>query len=88
LSFLFFFILSFSSIFPSTLSFSFFSLRHFSFTPHIHSITDHLSNSSASAPQRFGVLNMTTVLGPWIMCHPDVSGDMEQFLLQFVTTEF
>ncbi|KAJ7851687.1 hypothetical protein B0H14DRAFT_3866299 [Mycena olivaceomarginata] len=32
---------------------------------------------------RFGALNMTTALGPWIMRHPDVSGNTEQFLLQF-----
>ncbi|KAJ7250056.1 armadillo-type protein [Mycena haematopus] len=44
--------------------------------------------SGAPAPQRFGALNMTAALGPWIMRHPDVSGNMEQFLLQFVTHEF
>jgi hypothetical protein len=31
---------------------------------------------------------MTAALGPWIMRHPDVSSNMEQFLLQFVTPEF
>ncbi|KAF7364786.1 Importin N-terminal domain-containing protein [Mycena venus] len=50
------------------------------------------ANSSLPAaplpPQRFGALNMTAALGPWIMRHPDVSGNMEQFLLQFVTPEF
>ncbi|KAJ7133547.1 armadillo-type protein [Mycena epipterygia] len=44
--------------------------------------------SNAPAPQRFGALNMTAALGPWIMRHPDVGGNMEQFLLQFVTPEF
>ncbi|KAJ6622613.1 armadillo-type protein [Mycena sp. CBHHK59/15] len=44
--------------------------------------------SNAPAPQRFGALNMTAALGPWIMRHPDVRGNMEQFLLQFVTPEF
>ncbi|KAJ7755085.1 hypothetical protein B0H14DRAFT_3512404 [Mycena olivaceomarginata] len=34
-------------------------------------------------PQRFGALNMTAALGPWIMRHPDVGGNTEQFLLQF-----
>ncbi|KAJ7845435.1 armadillo-type protein [Mycena olivaceomarginata] len=44
--------------------------------------------SGAPAAQRFGALNMTAALGPWIMRHPDVSSNMEQFLLQFVTPEF
>ncbi|KAJ6585487.1 armadillo-type protein [Mycena capillaripes] len=53
---------------------------------------------NAPAPQRFGALNMTAALGPWIMRHPDFStgaggaggagGGMEQFVLQFVTPEF
>ncbi|KAJ7214009.1 armadillo-type protein [Mycena pura] len=44
--------------------------------------------SNVSAPQRFGALNMTAALGPWIMRHPDVNSNMEQFILQFVTPEF
>ncbi|KAI3621267.1 nonsense-mediated mrna decay protein [Moniliophthora roreri] len=44
--------------------------------------------SNSPAPQRFGALNMTAALGPWIMKHPDVKNNMEQFLLQFVTPEF
>ncbi|TFK34758.1 armadillo-type protein [Crucibulum laeve] len=44
--------------------------------------------SNAAAPQRFGALNMTAALGPWIMRHPDVKNSMEQFVLQFVTPEF
>ncbi|KAF9013048.1 armadillo-type protein [Cyathus striatus] len=44
--------------------------------------------SNAAAPQRFGALNMTAALGPWIMRHPEVKGNMEQFVLQFVTPEF
>ncbi|KAJ7024481.1 armadillo-type protein [Mycena alexandri] len=44
--------------------------------------------SIAPAPQRFGVLNMTAVLGPWILRHPDVASGMEQFVLQFVGPEF
>ncbi|CAK5283934.1 unnamed protein product [Mycena citricolor] len=44
--------------------------------------------SSAPAPQRFGALNMTAALGPWIMRHPEVSTNMEGFILQFVTAEF
>ncbi|KAJ7740236.1 armadillo-type protein [Mycena maculata] len=44
--------------------------------------------SNAPPEQRFGALNMTAALGPWVMRHPDVSGNMEQFILQFVTPEF
>ncbi|KAJ7704207.1 armadillo-type protein [Mycena metata] len=44
--------------------------------------------SNAPAPQRFGVLNMTAALGPWILRHPDVASGMEQFVLQFVGPEF
>ncbi|KAJ7034748.1 armadillo-type protein [Mycena alexandri] len=36
--------------------------------------------SIAPAPQRFGVLNMTAALGPWILRHPDVASGMEQFV--------
>lgn len=31
---------------------------------------------------------MTAALGPWIMRHPEVKNNMEQFMLQFVTPEF
>lgn len=31
---------------------------------------------------------MTAALGPWILRHPDVGNNMEQFILQFVTPEF
>ncbi|KAI0754790.1 ARM repeat-containing protein [Daedaleopsis nitida] len=41
-----------------------------------------------AAPQRYGALNMTAALGPFIMRHPDVKGNMEQFLLQHVLPEF
>ncbi|KAF8215061.1 armadillo-type protein [Mycena galopus ATCC 62051] len=54
----------------------------------ILSFINGVLRSGAHAQQRFGALNMTTALGPWIMRHPDVSGNMEQFLLQFVTPEF
>lgn len=30
---------------------------------------------------------MTAALGPWIMRHPEVKNNMEQFMLQFVTPE-
>ncbi|KAG6856226.1 hypothetical protein H0H87_006320 [Tephrocybe sp. NHM501043] len=36
----------------------------------------------------FGALNMTAALAPWMMKHPDVKGNMEAFVLQFVTPEF
>ncbi|EKM79672.1 hypothetical protein AGABI1DRAFT_74786 [Agaricus bisporus var. burnettii JB137-S8] len=40
--------------------------------------------SNASPEQKFGALNMTAALGPWIMRHPEVKNKMEQFMLQFV----
>lgn len=39
---------------------------------------------NASPEQKFGALNMTAALGPWIMRHPEVKNKMEQFMLQFV----
>ncbi|KZT65852.1 ARM repeat-containing protein [Daedalea quercina L-15889] len=44
--------------------------------------------SKPAPPQRFGALNMTAALGPFIMRHPDVKGNMEQFLVQHVLPEF
>ncbi|KAI0372335.1 ARM repeat-containing protein [Pilatotrama ljubarskyi] len=44
--------------------------------------------SKPAAPQRYGALNMTAALGPFIMRHPDVKGNMEQFLIQHVLPEF
>ncbi|KAI0632293.1 ARM repeat-containing protein [Trametes polyzona] len=44
--------------------------------------------SKPDAPQRYGALNMTAALGPFIMRHPDVKGNMEQFLIQHVLPEF
>ena len=39
------------------------------------------------AEQRFGALNMTAALGPYIMRHPEVKNNMEHFMLQFVSPE-
>lgn len=39
-------------------------------------------------PQRFGALNMTAALGPFIMRHPEVKNSMESFLMQHVLPEF
>jgi hypothetical protein len=39
---------------------------------------------NASPQQKFGAFNMTAALGPWIMRHPEVKNNMEQFMLQFV----
>lgn len=36
----------------------------------------------------FGALNMTAVLGPFMMRHPDVRGGMEQFMVQHVLPVF
>ncbi|KAG6813019.1 hypothetical protein H0H92_014757 [Tricholoma furcatifolium] len=44
--------------------------------------------AGSPAPQRFGALNMTAALAPWMMRHPDVKGNMEGFVMQFVTPEF
>jgi hypothetical protein len=43
---------------------------------------------NASAPQRFGALNMIAALGPFIMRHPEVKNNMEQFMLQHVAPEY
>ncbi len=45
-------------------------------------------NSKPAAPQRYGALNMTAALGPFMMRHPDVKGGMQQFLLTHVFPEF
>ncbi|KAG6919218.1 hypothetical protein DXG01_008013 [Tephrocybe rancida] len=58
-----------------------------SFMPILGFINTVLRSNSA-APQRFGALNMTAALSPWMMRHPDVKGNMEAFVLQFVTPEF
>ncbi|KAF8651929.1 hypothetical protein AX16_004573 [Volvariella volvacea WC 439] len=42
-------------------------------------------NANPTPEQRFGALNMTAALGPWIMRHPDVQNSMEGFILQNVT---
>ncbi|EGN93981.1 hypothetical protein SERLA73DRAFT_115471 [Serpula lacrymans var. lacrymans S7.3] len=44
--------------------------------------------SGAAPAQRFGALNMTAALGPFIMRHPEVKDNMEQFMLQHVLPEF
>ncbi|KAH7915448.1 armadillo-type protein [Hygrophoropsis aurantiaca] len=44
--------------------------------------------SNAPAPQRFGALTITSALGPFIIRHPEVKGNMEQFMLQHVLPEF
>ncbi|KAG6854284.1 hypothetical protein C0991_008532 [Blastosporella zonata] len=58
-----------------------------SFMPILGFINTVLRSNSAP-PQRFGALNMTAALAPWMMRHPDVKGNMEAFVLQFVTPEF
>jgi hypothetical protein len=39
-------------------------------------------------PQKFGALNVTAALGQLIMHHPEVQGQMEQFLMQHVLPEY
>ncbi|KAI6098151.1 armadillo-type protein [Pisolithus sp. B1] len=41
-----------------------------------------------SPPEKFGVLSMAAVLGPFMMRHPDVRGNMEQFMVQYVLPAF
>ncbi|KAF7298645.1 Importin N-terminal domain-containing protein [Mycena indigotica] len=58
------------------------------FMPILGFVNGVLRSENASSSQKFGALNMTAALGPWIMRHPDVSPNMEQFVLQFVTPNF
>jgi len=44
--------------------------------------------SNPAPPQRFGALNMTAVLGPFIMRHPEVKHNMSQFMMQHVLPQF
>ena len=39
-------------------------------------------------PQRFGALTLISILGPFIVRHPDVKGSIEQFMVQHVLPEF
>ncbi|KZT09181.1 ARM repeat-containing protein [Laetiporus sulphureus 93-53] len=57
------------------------------FMPILGFITRVLQSKPA-APQRFGALNMTAALGPFMMRHPEVKTNIEQFLVQFVQPEF
>jgi len=43
---------------------------------------------NASPAHRFGALNMTAALGPWMLAHPDVKNKMEPFVMQFVVPEY
>ncbi|KDQ62833.1 hypothetical protein JAAARDRAFT_30743 [Jaapia argillacea MUCL 33604] len=49
---------------------------------------NNVLGSNQPAPQRFGALNMTAALGTFIMKHPDVKVNMEQFLIRHVLPEF
>ncbi|EIW81171.1 ARM repeat-containing protein [Coniophora puteana RWD-64-598 SS2] len=54
----------------------------------ILSFVNSVLGSNAAPPQRFGALNMIAVLGPFIMRHPEVKDNMEQFMLNHVLQEF
>ncbi|KAL6303891.1 ARM repeat-containing protein [Sparassis latifolia] len=54
----------------------------------ILSFINSVLQSKPAPPQRFGALNMTAGLGPFIMRHPDVKNSMEQFMIQHVLPEF
>ncbi|KAH7885476.1 armadillo-type protein [Phlebopus sp. FC_14] len=45
-------------------------------------------NSNPAPPQKFGALNITAALGPFIMRHPEVRGNIEQFMMQHVLPQF
>ncbi|KAJ7604447.1 armadillo-type protein [Mycena polygramma] len=58
------------------------------FEPILKFVTGVLG-SSAPAPQRFGALRMTRVLGPWLVLHPDFGpAKTEELILRFVVPEF
>ncbi|KAI0057803.1 ARM repeat-containing protein [Artomyces pyxidatus] len=44
--------------------------------------------SQPAPPQRFGALNMIAVLGPFIMRHPEVKMNMEEFMVQHILPEY
>ena len=45
---------------------------------------NNVLRSDPEAPQKYGALNMTVSLAPFIMRYPDVKDGMEQFLMQHV----
>ncbi|KAI6030440.1 armadillo-type protein [Pisolithus orientalis] len=57
------------------------------FRPTLDFIYSVLS-SNPSPPEKFGALSMAAVLGPFMMRHPDVRGNMEQFMVQYVLPAF
>ncbi|KIJ64587.1 hypothetical protein HYDPIDRAFT_154272 [Hydnomerulius pinastri MD-312] len=54
----------------------------------ILTFVNNVLRSNAAPPQKFGALNMTSILGNFIMRHPEVKGGMEQFMMQHVLPEF
>lgn len=54
----------------------------------ILSFINTILRSNAAPEQRFGALNMTAALGPWIMKHPEVKNNMEAFVEQFVVPAY
>jgi importin-7 len=50
----------------------------------ILTIINNVLQSNPKSPQKYGALNMTVSLAPFIMRHPDVKDNMEQFLMQHV----
>lgn len=58
-----------------------------SFLPMLQFINTVLRSNPTPA-QRFGALTMMSVLGPFIVRHPDVKGSIEQFMVQYVLPEF
>ncbi|KAG9315992.1 armadillo-type protein [Chiua virens] len=54
----------------------------------ILSLVNDVLRSNAAAPQKFGALNITAALGPFIMRHPEVKGSMEEFMMRHVLPEY
>jgi hypothetical protein len=49
---------------------------------------NNVLRSNPEPAQKYGALNMTVSLAPFIMRHPDVKDEMEQFLIQNVSPCF
>ncbi|KAF8125741.1 armadillo-type protein [Boletus edulis] len=57
------------------------------FLPMLKFVNEILT-SNAAPPQKFGALNITAALGPFVMRHPEVKGSMEDFMVRHVFPEF
>ncbi|KAG8214391.1 armadillo-type protein [Butyriboletus roseoflavus] len=58
-----------------------------SFLPMLN-LVNNVLRSNPAPPQKFGALNITSALGPFIMRHPEVKRSMEEFMVLHVLPEF